>query len=119
MCFDCVHRKKKTIKSKKPLTFRIKKIHIDKFKNDFQCEFIFMIECDLVLKQNAIIVQTHAIVSKNQKKACAIVTFYTSISKNEMMKRLCKTSASTQYRFDDNYESITSLYDVSDNANVE
>ena len=112
-------KKRKAIKPKKPLTLRIEEIHIDRSRDDLQCELTFMVECDPVLKQDAITVQTHAIVPKDQRKACATATFYTSIPKNEMMRRLCEASASTQYRFDDNYEGITPLYDASGNADVE
>ena len=112
-------KKRKAIKPKKPLTLRIEGIHIDKSRDDLRHDLMSIVECNSVLKQDAITIKTHAIVPRDQRKACATATFHTSMSKNEMMRRLCEASASTQYRFDDGYQGITPLYDASGDADVE
>ena len=103
-------KNKKTLQSKRSSTLRIEGVQIDKSSDDLQRDLMSIIEGDPVLKQDAITVETHSIVPRDQKEACATATFHTSISRNEMMKRLCKAGASLPYRFDDNFQGIRPLY---------
>ena len=117
--------KRKAIKTKKPLTLRIEGIHINKSMDDLQRELTSIIEGDPDLNQDAITVKTHAIVPRDQRIACATATFYTSIPKDEMTRRLRnasaspKASASPLYRFDDDFQGVTPLYDAGGDADVE
>ena len=112
-------KKTKTTISKGPFTVRIEGVQIDKSSNELRCDLISIIEGDPVLKQDAIIVETHSIVPRDQKIACATATFHTSIPRREMMRRLCEAGASLPYRFDDNFQGITPLYEAGEGADVE
>lgn len=112
-------KKTKAIRPKRPFTLRIEGVQIGKSSNDLRCDLLSIIEGDTILKQDAITVETHSIVPRDQRIACATATFYTSIPKNEMMGRLRKAGTSLPYHFDDNFQGITPLYEARGGADVE
>ena len=112
-------KKTKAMEPKKSLTIRIKRVRIDKSRDDLQRELTSIIEADPNLNQDAITVKTHSIVPWDQKEAYATATFHTSIPRNNMMKQLCKAGANLPYRFDDTFQGITPLYEASGGADVE
>lgn len=123
MCYNVLFwrpsKNKKAITFKRWSTLRIEGVQIDKSRNELQRDLMSIIEGDPVLKQDAITVETRSIAPRDQKVACATATFYTSIPRDEMMKRLCKAGAGLPYRFDDNFQGITPLYEASGGADVE
>lgn len=106
-------------KFRRPFTLRIEEVPINKSSNDLQCDLISIITGDSNLKQDAITIEIHSIVPKDQRIAYATATFDTSIPSNEMMKRLRIAGASLPYRFDDKFHGITPLYEASKDVDVE
>ncbi|KAL9022998.1 MAG: hypothetical protein Q9196_007438, partial [Gyalolechia fulgens] len=112
-------KKTKAIIPKKPFTLRIEEVQLGKSSNDLRRELLSLIESDSILKQDAITVEIHSIVPRDQRIACATATFHTSIPKSEMMGRLQKAGTSLPYLFDDDFQGITPLYEASGGADVD
>ncbi len=79
--------------------------HYEALKDDLKS----MIERNQDLKDGVTMIDHHFLVQRDQNIACATATFHTSISANELVKKLNRARDGHRYHFDVNFQNITPL----------
>jgi hypothetical protein len=100
------------------LTLRIDEVPTDKSHEALEHDLKSILEQDPGLKEDSIIIIQHFLVARDQTMACATATFCTSISANEVIRKLHLAKTNLPYRFDVKFYGITPLYEGHGGADV-
>jgi len=108
------------VRQVRPLTLRVEDISVDISREEFETDIKIVVENDPTLQKHVARVTHHHLTRRNLKKACATVTFYTSIPADQLIRQLLSHPKFAQTcRFDTKFLGITPLYEPPEGGQVE
>lgn len=100
-------------------TLRIDEIPSDKSHEALQGDLERLVENNPGLKEGVSRIVPHFLGRRHQNIACATATFHTSISADDLAKKMTEAGVYHPYRFDADFLGVTPLYESPDGADVE
>ncbi|KAI8950509.1 hypothetical protein F4801DRAFT_343355 [Xylaria longipes] len=98
-------------KPKRCLTLRINQVPLDLAHESFENDLKSIAIQDFVLHEAVNTLNHLTLVRMNKHSSCATATFHTSLSNDELVRRIQIASDSRPYKFDSDFYGITPIYD--------